>query len=194
MCVPAQQHVPTHTGVHAHTRVQRRTYMQVCTHVCNAHSTHACVCPHGYMCPHIRVYIPPHMCRGEQHMCRCAHMYAMHIAHTHVCAHTYGCTCPHTCAQKSRHTHTHARTDLTDAPPPSSKPPLTRVWNYTVESLPQPPLTSHTQTRGAVILRWDSGFGQEACVQQDGQGLARPQDMPVISPSPRAALGERPLL
>ena len=100
----------------------------------------------------------------------------------------------HTRVHRRAGTHTHARTDLTDAPPPSSKPPLTRVWNYTVASLPQPPLTSHTQTRGAVILRWDSGFGQEVCVQQDGRGLAQPQDMPVISPSPRAALGERPLL
>ena len=60
--------------------------------------------------------------------------------------------------------------------------------------LPRPPLTSHTQTRGAVILRRDSGFGQEACVQQDGRGLARPQDMPIIPPSPRATRREHPLL
>ena len=123
---------------------KRRTYVQVCIHVNNAHSTGACVCPHGYMCPH--VYMPTRVCRGG-HMCRCAHMYTMHTAHMHVCAHmgtcahTYRCTGPHACVQKSRHTH--RCTDLTDAPPPSSKPPLTGC-GITLSRLYSDPLSHHT--------------------------------------------------
>ena len=76
------------------------------------HIAHTRVCPYAYMCPHIRVYMPTHMCTEEQ-------------AHTHRCAHT--------------HTHT----DLTDAPPPSSRPPLTQC-GITLFRLYRDPLSRHT--------------------------------------------------
>ena len=128
--------------VHMCTCVCARTH----TRVHNAHSTHAHVCPHGYMCPHTQVYMPTRVCRGG-HMCRCAHMYTMYTAHMHVCphmgtcAHTYRCTGPHACVQKSRHTH--RCTDLTGAPPPSSKPPLTGC-GITLSRLYSDPLSHHT--------------------------------------------------
>ena len=137
-----------------------RGHTRRCAHMYTMHIPHTHVRPHGYMCPHIQVNMPTRMC-GE-HTRRCAHRYAMHAAHTcvparvHVTTHTG--VHAHTRAQKSRHTHTgahtHAHTDLTDAPPPSSKLPLTGC-GITLFRLYSDPLTSYTPTRAAV------GVGQQ---------------------------------
>lgn len=159
------------------------------------HTAHTHTCAHKGTCAHTYRCACPHTCAEDIHAG--AHTCTQYTCHTHMCArtgtcaHTYMCACPH--VHRRAGTHTHVHTDLTDAPPPSSKPPLTGC-GITLFRLYSDPLPSHTPTRGAVILRWDSGFGQEACVQRDGRGLPRPCDMPVIPPSPRASRGECPLL
>ena len=174
-----------------------RVHMCTCvctrTHTCTQCTQHTCTCVPAWVHVPTHTGVHAHTCvQGRTYVQVCTHVHNVHSTHARVPPHGY--MCPHIqvyrptrlCTEEQAHTQVH-RPDWCPTAQLQATPH--RMWNYTVPSLQRPPLTSHTQTRGAVVLRWDSGFGQEACIQQDGQGLARLHNMPVTPPSPHPAGG-----
>lgn len=125
-----------------------------------------------------------------QSSCVLARVYTMHrhahTSRTHM--HTHGYLCPRmhvytpTCGCTSVHrgAGTHAHTDLTEAPPSTSRLLLAGCGIRIFHLLQRPPLIPQTQTRGAGHLWQDSGFRRRACVPAGWTGAPA---SPRVSPT-----------
>ena len=117
--------------------------------------------------------------------CTCVHnaQACTHRPYTHAHAWVPVPTHARVCTSVHRGAGTHARTDLTEAPPSTSRLLLAGCGIRIFHLLQRPPLIPQTQTRGAGHLRQDSGFRRRACVPAGWTGApARPTVGPARHP------------